>query len=51
MLGMMMNNQGQPYAFVQKLAFGCENRCATASTTISLEEIAGFVRTMSMMRH
>ena len=50
MLGMMMNNQGQPYAFVQKLVFGCENRCATATTTISLEEIAGFMRTMAMMR-
>ena len=51
MLGMMMNNQGQPYAFAQKLTFGCENRCATASTIISLDEIAGFVRTMAMMRH
>ena len=50
MLGMMMNNQGQPYAFVQKLAFGCENRCATAITSISLDEIAGFARTLSMMR-
>ncbi len=50
MLGMMMNNQGQPYAFVQKLQFGCENRCATATTSISLDEITSFVRTMSMMR-
>ena len=50
MLGMMMNNQGQPYAFVQKLQFGCENRCATATTSISIDEITSFVRTMSMMR-
>ena len=50
MLGMMMNDQGQPYAFVQKLVFGCENRCATATTSISIEEITGFFKTMSMMR-
>ena len=50
MLSMLMDGQGKPYAFVQKLTFGCENRCATATTSITIDEIAGFAKNMAAFR-
>ncbi|MBR4675631.1 MAG: hypothetical protein IKP00_14315 [Victivallales bacterium] len=50
MLSMLMDSQGKPYSFVQKLTFGCENRCATATTSITIDEIAGFAKNLAAFR-
>ena len=50
MLSMLMDSQGKPYSFVQKLTFGCENRLATATTSITIDEIIGFAKNLAAFR-